>query len=290
MRLPVITILLSVLGILTIIFACSFGIDVFKNRRKLSETKWSTLLGIGLVVNFLDTLGVGSAAPTTAMYKLFKLVEDRIIPGTLNVGGAIPVVVQAFIFMTAIKVSTLTLVSMILAATLGGTVGAGIVSRLPRRRIQFGMGAALLVVAFTIFAGLMRWFPSGGNAIGLNGGKLVLAVVVSFVLGALQMIGIGFYAPCMAMVYSLGMSPAVAFPIMMGCAAFMLPAAGMRFVKEGAYDRKASLAFALPGIVGVLVAAFIITSLPVTALKWVVIAVIFYTSMTLLRSAARGGA
>jgi uncharacterized membrane protein YfcA len=282
-----IVILKSVLGILTSLFGFYYLVDVYKNRDKFSPTPWSLLLGTGFITNMLDTLGIGSFAQQTALFKFFRMVDDRIIPGTMNVGNTIPTVVQAFIFMTIIDVKPLTLVSMSIAAPVGAVLGAGIVSRMPRRQIQLGMGCGLLVIAFIIFAGLVNWFPSGGEATSLIGWKLAVGVLMSFVFGALQTIGIGFYAPCMATVYALGMHPRTAFPIMMTATAMLMAAGSARFVKEKAYDPKAAIALTLSGIFGVFVAAYIIKSLPLTALKWVVMGVVLYTSVWMFISAAK---
>jgi uncharacterized membrane protein YfcA len=280
-------ILKSVLGILTSLFGYYYLIDVYKNRGKFSPTPWSLLLGTGFITNMLDTLGIGSFAQQTALFKFFRMVDDRIIPGTMNVGNTIPTVVQAFIFMTIVDVKPLTLVSMSIAAQAGAVLGAGIVARMPRRQIQLGMGCGLLVIAFIIFAGLINWFPSGGEAIGLTGWKLAAAVLMGFIFGALQTIGIGFYAPCMATVYALGMHPRTAFPIMMTTTAMLMAAGSARFVKEKAYDPKAAIALTLSGILGVVVAAYIIKSLPLTALKWVVMGVVLYTAVWMFISAAK---
>src|SRR5512138_1511437 len=88
---------------------------------------------IGFVTNFFDTLGIGSFAPTTAIFKLLRRMPDERIPGTLNAGHALPTVVQALIFVAVVTVDVVTLVSMILAAVLGALVGVRIVARLPRR-------------------------------------------------------------------------------------------------------------------------------------------------------------
>jgi uncharacterized membrane protein YfcA len=205
----------------------------------------------------------------------------------MNVGNTIATVTQAFIFMTAVKVEPLTLASMSVAAPAGAVLGAGVVARMSRRKIQLGMGFGLLIVAGMILAGLLKWLPLGGEAIGLTGAKLGIAVVVSFIFGALQTIGIGFYAPCMATVYSLGMHPRVAFPIMMTATAMLMAAGSTRFVKERAYDRKAAIALTIFGVLGVFLAAFIVKSLPLTVLKWVVVGVVLYTSIWMFISARR---
>jgi uncharacterized membrane protein YfcA len=131
----------------------------------------------------------------------------------------------------------------------------------------------------------LEWIQGGGDSIGLQGGKLIIAIVGNFFLGALMTAGIGLYAPCMALVFALGMSPQVAFPIMMGSCAFLMPPASIRFIREGAYNRKAAVAMAIPGVVAVLIAALIVKSLPLDILRWVVIVVILYTSTVMLRAA-----
>ena len=280
-------ILKTVLGLMTTFFGYFYLTDIVKNQKTFSDKSWPGLFGTGFITNFFDTLGIGSFAQQTAIFKFFRLVDDRIIPGTMNVGNTIPTVTQAFIFMTAVKVEPLTLVSMSVAAPLGAVLGAGIVARMSRPRIQLGMGIGLLLVSLIILAGLLNLMPLGGEAIGLTGWKLALVIIMSFVFGALQTIGIGFYAPCMAMVYALGMHPLTAFPIMMTATAMLMAAGSARFVKENAYDRKAALALTIAGVVGVFIAAFIVKSLPLTVLKWVVCGVVLYTSIWMFMSASR---
>jgi uncharacterized membrane protein YfcA len=274
-----VTILKAVLGLMTSFFGFYYIRDVFRNRKLFSDKSWPGLLGTGFITNFLDTLGIGSFAQQTAIFKFFRLVDDRLIPGTMNVGNTIATVTQAFIFMTAVKVDPVTLVSMSTAAPIGALMGAGIVAKMPRRKIQIGMGAGLMVVALIILAGQLNLMPLGGTAIGLTGWKLALIIVMSLIFGALQTIGVGFYAPCMAMVYALGMHPATAFPIMMTATAMLMAAGGARFVKENAYDRKASISLTLSGVVAVFIAAYVVKALPLDVLKWVVCGVVLYTSV-----------
>jgi len=283
-----ITGVLGVLSVLTAWFGFEFSRDMLKHKDNLeSDTNFVTSGIIGFITNFFDTLGIGSFAPTTALLKAFKQIHDRVLPGTLNVSCTIPVIAEAFIFITVIEVEPITLISMLAAATIGAWLGAGIVSGLPEKKIQLGMAVALFVTAFLMLSGQMGWMPGGGDAIGLTGVKLVVAVVGNFILGALMTLGIGLYAPSMALVYFLGMSPAVAFPIMMGSCAFLMPVASVKFIREGSYNRKASFAIAILGLVGVFIAAYIVKSLPLDILRWLVIGVIFYTSMTMFKAASK---
>ena len=271
--------------ILSIFFIYVLSKDVIKHQKVLENVSVVKTALIGFVVNFFDVLGIGAFAPQTALLKFTKQTEDRVLPGTLNVSNTIPVLIQALIFIQIVEVEAITLISMLLSAAAGAILGAGIVAKLPVRKIQLTMGFALLVTAFFMLSGQMSWIQGGGEAIGLTGGKLALAIGANFILGAFMTVGIGLYAPCMALVYALGMSPLVAFPIMMGSCAFLMPPASAKFIKEGAYNRKASVSMAIPGIIAVLIAAFLVKSLPLNTLRWVVIVVIIYTSLVMFKSA-----
>ena len=271
--------------ILSIFFIYVLSNDVIKHQKVLENISVVKTALIGFVVNFFDVLGIGAFAPQTALLKFTKQTEDRVLPGTLNVSNTIPVLIQALIFIQIIEVEAITLISMLLSAAAGAILGAGIVAKLPVRKIQLTMGFALLVTAFFMLSGQMHWIQGGGEAIGLTGLKLALAIGANFILGAFMTVGIGLYAPCMALVYALGMSPLVAFPIMMGSCAFLMPPASAKFIKEGAYNRKASVSMAIPGIIAVLIAAFLVKSLPLNTLRWVVLVVIIYTSLIMFKSA-----
>ena len=271
--------------ILSIFFIYVLSKDVIKHRKVLENISVVKTALIGFIVNFFDVLGIGAFAPQTALLKFTKQTEDRILPGTLNVSNTIPVLIQALIFIQIVEVEPITLISMLLSAAAGAILGAGIVAKLSVRKIQLTMGFALLVTAFFMLSGQMNWIQNGGEAIGLSGGKLALAIGANFILGAFMTVGIGLYAPCMALVYALGMSPLVAFPIMMGSCAFLMPPASAKFIKEGAYNRKASVSMAIPGIIAVLIAAFLVKSLPLNTLRWMVIVVIIYTSLVMFKSA-----
>ncbi len=272
------------LAVLTIAFSIVFINDVNKHKNELEDSSWLKTGLIGSVVNFFDVLGIGAFAPQTALLKFTKQTEDRLIPGTMNVANTIPVLIQALIFITVIEVEPLTLVLMLVSAAAGAIMGVGVVARLPEKTIRRVMGCALLVTAGFMLARNMEWIQGGGTAIGLNGSKLIIGVAVNFILGALMTVGIGLYAPCMALVFALGMSPQVAFPIMMGSCAFLMPPASIRFIREGAYNRKAAVGMAIPSIFAVLIAAFIVKSLPLDTLRWVVIVVILYTAGVMLRA------
>ena len=242
-------------------------------------------LATGFITNFFDTLGIGSFATTTAIFKLKKMVSDELFPGTLNVGHTLPTIFQAFIYIAVIEVDPTTLVSLISSAVVGAWFGAGIVSKLSRRAVQRAMGLALLTAATAMLAKQLNFFPAGGNALELAGWRLVIGIVMNFLFGAVSTVGIGFYAPCMTLVSLLGMNPAASFPIMMGSSAFLMPVASSRFVLGHVYCVPAAIGLTIGGILGVPLAAFVVKSLPLEVMRWMVIVVVVYTAVLMLRSA-----
>ena len=282
-----VVVIIGCLGILTFIFSTYLFKDLAYNKYRFEkQTSFLITSIIGFITNFFDTLGIGSFAPLTALLRGFKQIEDKLIPGTLNVSVTIPVMIEAFVFITIIKVEKITLFLMIVAAIIGSAIGAGILSKLSEKLIQRLVGIALIITAFLLLSGQMGWIKElgVGKAIGLTGIKLIIAVLVNIALGTFQAAGIGMYAPSMALVYLLGMSPEVAFPLMMASSAFALPSASIRYIKDQAYNRKAAITITLSGSIGVLIAAFIVKTLDVYLLTWLVIIVIIYTGITLIKS------
>jgi uncharacterized membrane protein YfcA len=278
--------LLSALGLLSALFVWQWWRSL--DRRSPERLRPAPLqLLIGFVVSFLDTLGIGSLATTTTLFKALRMVPDERLPGTMIVGLTLTVAAQAFIFIARVYIDPLLLLLMIGTALVGGWLGAGIVSRLPRRPIQVGMATALLVAALFMTVSQLGRMPVGGTALTLDGGALWLALAVNLVLGALIMLGIGNYGPTFVLLAALGMDPRAAFPIMMGSGAFAALIGSIAFVKRQRQVNQPALGLALGGIPGVVVAALLVTNLPIAALRWLVIGVVVYAALTMLRDAMR---
>ena len=242
---------------------------------------------VGFVMCFLDTLGIGNFATTTSAFKFRGTVPDERIPGTLNVGYAIPTIAQALIYISIVEVDIWTLVLLIAASVAGAWLGAGVVARWPRRNVQIGMGLALLAAATLMLMGQFKLVPAGGTALELRGSLMAAGLVGNFGLGALMTLGIGLYAPCLILVSLLGMDPKAAFPIMMGSCAFLMPIGGVRFIRAGSYSLRTSVVMTLSGLPAVLIAAYIVRSLPLTYVRWLVVVVVVYAAAMMLRSAAQ---
>lgn len=247
---------------------------------------------IGFVANFLDTLGIGSFAPSSAAFKMTKSVDDVLVPGTLNVGDTVPVCVEAFLFFGFVEMDVLTLVLMLVASVLGSALMANIVSKFDRKKVRYALFVGLFLLATSVLMKVMAWGPFGtvGTALELRGVKLVIAVVGNFIFGALMSIGVGLYAPCMAMVLALGMDAGCAFPAMMGsCAYLMAFGNGPKFIAEGRYDMFASWMQAIFGACGVFVAYLFVESLSLNTLTKVIVLIVYFTAFLYLHDAIKKG-
>jgi uncharacterized membrane protein YfcA len=282
------TLLLSFL----LLFACALVVMFVRMYRARGQDEpWGwpgpQLWLIGFATDFLDTLGIGSFATTTALLRALRALPDRLLPGTLNVGHALPTVLQALIYIAAIEIDVGTLIALIAASMLGAYLGAGLVSRLSERGVRLGVGCALVAAAALLLARLYDVLPPGSDSLELCGFPLALGVAGNFVLGALMTLGIGLYAPCMILVSLLGMNPKAAFPIMMGSCAFLMLVAAPRFIRERGYALRPALGLTLGGLPGVWIAAEVVKELNLTTVRWLVLFVVIYTAVSLLRAARR---
>lgn len=285
------TILLIIMWVFAAVFFVVLVKDVVAHKDELDKSKMGYNVIVSMIANFFDTLGIGSYAIATSAWKFNKAVDDDLIPGTLNVAFGIPICVEATIFIQRIDMDPLTLVLMIVASIVGSVIGARIISRLDIMKIRVVMGVALILVAAITLCKINEVGPFGilGTARGLTGGLLAVGVIANFILGILMTAGIGLYAPCMAIVLLLGMSADVAFPVMMGSCAYLCPACGITFIKEGKYNRASTIPMIISGAIGVLIAGFIVTALPLTVLTYLVCVVMVICAVMFFHDAKKRG-
>ncbi|MGX8702588.1 hypothetical protein [Caproiciproducens sp.] len=237
-----------------------------------------------LVMYFLSTFGISDFAISASLYPKLKWVSDKKLPGTMNTQCVIPVSVMALAYISTIDVGLMTLVVPIVAQVIGAYVSPRFVAKAPAETIKKFVIGGLLAAAALILAGKTGIYPTGGTATNLTGFKLVILGILSMLYGALNNIGIGSYALTMATVYALGLNPSVAFPVMMGACTFSVPVGSMQFVKLKNYSRKLTFLTSTFGVVGVLIAVFVVKSLNISVLQWVVAAVVLYSAVTMLLS------
>jgi uncharacterized membrane protein YfcA len=277
--------LLAALSLIAVYFTAVL-LGAAKKRGELAPKPEA--VGLGAVTNFFDTLGIGSFAPTTAYMKLRRMAPDSYFPAILNAGHALPTVTQALVFITLVQVDPMLLLACIIASCLGAFVGAPIVQKSPVRLVQGVVGLALLIGAVLFALKNLNLLPAGGAELTLPPALFAIAVGAHFIMGVLMMFGIGLYAPSLIVLSLLGLNPTAAFPIMMGSCAFLMPISSIRFVKSERIDLRIVLGLALGGIPAVLIAAFVVKSLDLVYVRWLVVVVVLYASTLLLRSAFFG--
>lgn len=280
--------------IIAVLLVCAVGLfslivwQFIRQRPKMTLADNLLGGGIGLVTDFLDTLGIGSFVTTTTLFGITHYLDDeRDLPGTMNMAHAIPTVVEALFFVTAVKVDIVTMVSMVVAAIIGSLVGSEVVVRLNAAIIQKTMAVALILTSILMAINKMGWISIiavHNEALGLTGWPLAIGIVGNFILGILMSAGVGLYAPCMVLVYFLGLKPIAAFPIMMLSCALLMPSVSVNFIKKGRYSLRGVFGFILGGIIGVVIAATLVKSLSLEVLGWLIVVVSCWTSYQLWRS------
>lgn len=257
-----------------------------QNRISVKDRFWTGFV-IGYVTDLLDTLGIGTFATTTTLFKLTKLVEDdRKIPATMTTSHIIPILVEALIFITIVEVEMTTLISLAVAAFLGASVGARVTQNWDTKMVQRVLGI-LLIIAAAIMIYRMVTNPGAdlaNDVRGLTGWKLLVGIVFDFFIGMLLSMGLGNYAPELIFFSLMGISPAVALPVMMLNAAMMLSAGAKQFIQSGRVNWPGVPGIIVGGVLGVLTAAYFLSSLDINNLKILVVFIAAYTGFTLLRS------
>jgi len=256
-------------------------------RRALPQPE---AIALGAITNFFDTLGIGSFAPTMAWFKFRRLVPDRLIPRTMLVGHTLPAVAQAIIFLIllGVLVDPVLLIGCVLALLMGGLLGVSLVIRAKVWVVQLIVGFALVLAAIMYALTNLHLMPGGGTATGLPLPLMVIAIAANFLFGILLNFGIGNYAPTLIMLSLMGMDPRLSFPIMAAGAALTAAGASARYISIGEIDLRIATGIALGGIPAVLVAAFIVRSMSLELLRWLVVCVVLYAAIVMLKAAAAG--
>jgi uncharacterized membrane protein YfcA len=261
-------------------------------KSAIAERAWPRpeTLGLGAIVCFFDTLGIGSFAPTTAWLKFRKLTPDRLIPPTILVGLTAGAVVESIIFLVklGVKVDPVLLVGCVIACTTGGLIGAPMVHRTRVWIVQSIVAIGLTLAAIAYAMQNLNQFPGGGTAAALPLGLTVAAIAANFGFGLLLNYGVGNYAPTLVILSLMGMDPHLCFPIMAGAAALMGSTSSIRHINTGNLDLRVVVGLTIGGIPAVFVAAYLVIKLPIEYLRWGVIVVVLYAAAIMLRAAILG--
>ncbi|MDQ7982823.1 MAG: TSUP family transporter [Spiroplasma sp.] len=249
---------------------------------------------IGFAGAFTDTIGVGSFSITVATLNATNTVKNvKKLPGTLNLGLTIPNLFAGTLFVSAIQVELVTLITLVIAAMFGAFFGAKLVSKVDKKFVALFVAIALAIAGVLMILGQTGIFNNIGTK-GLTGWRLAVGIISFFVIGGLQSFGVGLYAPALAIISLLGMETIVAFPIMTCASGFAMPTTAWAFHRDNNYSPKVSIGLLIGGIFGS-IAAFFIVFVGIQGgigikmdnftyyLKWFAILVMYYAAFTLLK-------
>lgn len=242
---------------------------------------------LGAVTNFFDTLGIGSFAPTMAWFRFRGLVADRAIPPTMYIGHGLPAIAQSLLFLALLgaQVDPWLLAGCVVAMLAGVAAGVRLAERASLRAVRGGIAVALLIAGGFYAATNLSTLPSGGIATTLGPVMMAAAMLGYFVMGVLVNFGVGHYAPSLAMFGLMGMDPRLVFPIMATAGVLGMSGIGLRYLSDRSIDLRVVAGLTLGGVPAVFVAAFLVRSMPLVALRWLVVAVVLYAALTLFRAA-----
>lgn len=278
--------------IMTIIVISTFLIYHIKKHQINPFKHFWTGFGIGLTTDLLDTLGIGSFATTATLLKATKLIkDDSKLPGTMNAVHVIPVLVQSLCFILVVKVEPLTLVSMATAYFIGALVGTRLTKNWHTPTIQKILGTLLIIAA--LISAYRMWTNPGTDILesahGLSGLWLLLGILFNIIIGILMTMGLGNYAPELIFFSLMGLSPAVAMPVMMLDAAMIMLGSTIQFMKNDRINWDGYAGMVVGGVIGVLIAVAFLSSLNLNSLKTLVIIIVLFTGITLIRSSIKSG-
>jgi uncharacterized membrane protein YfcA len=247
-------------------------------------------MALGAVVNFLDTLGIGSFAPTTAWFKFRRMVPDRLIPQTMLCGLTPPAMTESIVFLIGlgVLVDKVLLFGCVIAFFVGGLIGVPLVTRARVWVVQMIVAIGLLLAAAAYAMTNLHLFPGGGTANSLPPTLMIVAIVANLAFGILCNFGVGNYAPTLVVLSLMGMDPRLCFPIMAAGASLMGAGAGAKHIGIGKVDLKVVLGLAIGGIPAVLVAYYIVKTMPIETLRWLVFAVVLYAAAVMAHASLKG--
>ena len=251
---------------------------------RLSTMEYFKLTGTGILAFIADTLGVGSFAVSIALAKLLGTFNDEELPAALNGAQIIPGTLESLFFMQLVDVDLTTLITLVVGTCIGGLLGGSVVSRLSKQGIRLAMMLCFMLIIGLLICRQLNLLPSGGDVIALHSWKLILGFFAMIVCGALTSVGIGLFAMVQGVLFLLGVSPAVAFPIMTTAGAMQQPLTTLVFLKQNKIPLKKTLVVSLAGCVGVLLVLPVFKLLTVTWLHSLLLMILIYNLFAIGRT------
>lgn len=251
---------------------------------RLSVLDYGKLIVSGIVAFIADTIGVGSFAVNVAMSKLFNTFRDDELPAVNNGAQVIPGTIESLFFMQWISVDLTTLLTLVTGTCIGGILGGAIVSRLSKQAIRLAMMGCFLLIMSLLFCHQLHLLRMDGDVVALHAWRLVLGFFAMILCGALTSVGIGLFAMIQGVLFLLGVSPLVAFPIMMTAGAMQQPLTTLVFLQQRKIPLKKTLILSLAGCVGVGITLPLFSHLTISWLHSLLLVILLYNFIAIGRT------
>ena len=159
-----------------------------------------------------------------AMRNFLKLMPDnKTYNGSLVVQAALPTAVQSILFLGLVQVDTLMLVVSCVSIAIGGIISGYLINRVSRQGILYVMLITFMISAALLVLNKFHLLNIGGELTYVRGDKLIILAVVMLLAGMLPAFGVGYYSIVLVIIFMLGISPIVAYPIMTTASAVQMP-------------------------------------------------------------------
>jgi uncharacterized membrane protein YfcA len=277
---------LGIIKTIAIILSVLVLIYFFYHRHseKLSPLNQIKIAFIGLVSNFLDTIGIGSFAVIIAMRTMLGVMPDEVrLIGTMNIQAMVTALIQALIFLHFVPLDIVTLLVAVAMIALGGFLSGLVAVRIDKKLVHLIMLVAFIITGILLFLSQLNILTIGGTGTAIRGTRLVIFAIFMLVSGTLPAFGVGYYSLIKASIFLFGVNPIVAFPIMASASAFQMPVTSATFIARGKFYFKSTVILAIFGALGVVLATPIITSVNTYTLKWILLGIVIYNIIVLAR-------
>ena len=232
----------------------------------------------------MDTFGIGSFASLFAFRNLLEIMpENKKFNGSIVIQATLPTLLQSLLFLGLVQVDSMTLLVSCAMISIGGVLSGSLVKYVKKQTIQRVMLVTFILTAILIILNKMNLLSIGGDLIAVRGGKLIILGVVMFLAGCLPAFGVGYYSIVLVIIFLLGLSPVVAYPIMTTASAIQMPMTAIPMIRNRQYYSLAALLMAIPACFAVLIAAPIISKVDTSYLKFVLLIVLAYNIWMLIK-------
>ena len=273
--------------VLGAIWAAVLLTDILKKREKLFSEPGKPLPVMFITeaaVYFLATMGISDFLMNTIVFNRYKSGDTELLPGTVNLCAIVPGTVIAFTYLqTAEPIEAATLI-ICTACMLAGTVFSAVfLTGIDGKKLKKIIGTALVFSMCALIVKMIVSAGTTGSASGISGVRLIIAVVVSLICGALNMMGVPCKPTLTALFLLLGLSPMCTLTLVLVMCGLSPIVGGVKFVRSGKYHKKTVLAATITGTVTAVIGCLVMISLPALALNIVLLCVMLIAIISMFK-------